>query len=136
MGYVTIGPYQFSVIFLIILVVSIPLAFGATYYLWSSQTAPFSVEEPLSVVDFPTTIHFRPGENSTIDITIANSANINYTIVIDITLSDISYQQSYVSVSNSTYNIQSGNNVVSPWIAVTKDAPPSQQQLTVNFLRQ
>jgi uncharacterized membrane protein len=136
MRYVTIGSYQFSAVFLIIVAVAIPLACAATYYVWSSKTVPFSVEEPLSVVYFPDSIHFRPGENSTIDITIANSANINYAIVLDITLSDSSYQQSYVQVSNSTYTILPGNNNISPWIAVGKDAPPSQQQITVNFLRQ
>jgi glutathione peroxidase-family protein len=88
MRYVTIGRYQFSVILLLIAAVASPLAFAATYYIWSSKTVSFSVDEPLSVLDFPASVHFHPGQNSTLDITIANSANINYAVSLIITLSD------------------------------------------------
>jgi hypothetical protein len=135
MRYVTIGRYQFSVILLLIMAVACPLAFAATYYIWSSKTISFSVDEPLSVLDFPASIHFHPGENATLDITIANSANTNYAVSLIITLSDTAYQQSYVQVSNYTYTITPGNNSISAWIAVSNDAPQSQQQLTVDFLR-
>lgn len=94
-----------------------------------------SPEEPLSVVDFPASLHFHPSENVTLDITIANSATTNYAVILVITLSDTDYQQSYVQVSNYTYTIIPGNNIISTWIAVSKDAPPSQQQLTIDFLR-
>lgn len=135
MRYVTIGRYQFSVILLLIAVVASPLAFAATYYIWNSKTVPFTVDEPLSVLDFPASIHFHPGQNATLDITIANSADINYAVKLIITLSDTNYQQSYVQVSNDTYTIASGNNSISAWIAISNDAPQSQQQLTVDFLR-
>jgi hypothetical protein len=135
MRYVTVGRYQFSAVLLLIAAVASPLAFAATYYLWSSKTVPFNVEEPLSVLDFPGSVHLHPGENSTMDIAIANSAQINYAIILIITLNDASYQQSYVQVSNYTYTIIPGNNTISAWIAVSRDAPPSQQQVTVDFLR-
>jgi hypothetical protein len=135
MRYVTIGRYQFSALLLVIAAVASPIVFAATYYIWNSKTVPFSVDEPLSVLDFPSSIHFHPGENSTLDVTIANSANINYAVKLVITLSDTSYQQSYVQVSNATYTITPGDNTISAWIAVSGDAPQSQQQLTVDFLR-
>ena len=131
----TIGRYEYSVILLLIAVIACPLAFAATYYIWSSKTVPFTVDEPLSVTQFPTSIHFHPGENSTVDIVIENVANTNYVVRLTITFSDPDYQQTYVQTSNQTYTVTPGNNTISAWIAVSNDAPPSQQQLTVDFLR-
>jgi uncharacterized membrane protein len=133
--YVAIGRYEYSISLLIIIAITVPLAFAATYYVWTSQTAPLIIEEPLSVVEFPTEIRFTPGENSTIDIVIANSGDIDYEVLLIITLSDTEYQQSYVQVSNHTYIVTPGNNTISAWIAVTRDAPPSNHQLNVDFLR-
>jgi hypothetical protein len=135
MRYVTVGRYQFSAVLLLIAIIACPLAFAASYYIWNSKTVPFTVDEPLSVTEFPTEIHFHPGQNATINITISNSADINYFVSLVITLSDTSYQQSYVQVSNQTYTIVPGDNAISAWIAVSQDAPNSQQQLTVDFLR-
>jgi uncharacterized membrane protein len=135
MRYITIGRYQFSVILLLIAVVASPVAFAASYYIWSTKTVPFSVEEPLSVTSFPESIHFNPGENATLDITISNTANVNYNVELVITLSDPSYQQEYVEVSNQTYTVVPGENAISAWVAVNRTAPQSQQQLTVDFLR-
>ena len=133
--YLTIGRYEYSVFLLLLIVIACPLAFAATYYLWTSKTASFIVEEPLSVIEFPNDIRFTPGENSTINIVIANSANINYEVYLSITLIDTEYQQSYVQVSNYTYTVTPGNNTISAWIAVTQNAPPSNHQLNVDFLR-
>ena len=131
----TIGRYQFSIVLLLTVAIASPLAFAASYYIWNSKTVPFTVDEPLSVTEFPSSIHFHPGQNATLDITISNSANINYFVQLVITLSDTNYQQSYVQVSNQTYTIAPGDNTISAWIAVSQDAPNSQQQLTVDFLR-
>jgi hypothetical protein len=133
--YVTIGRYEYSAFLLLLIVIACPLAFAATYYLWTSKTASFIVEEPLSVIEFPNDIRFTPGENSTINIVIANSANINYEVYLSIALVDTEYQQSYVQVSNYTYTVTPGNNTISAWIAVTQNAPPSNHQLNVDFLR-
>jgi uncharacterized membrane protein len=135
MRYITIGRYQFSVILLLIAVVVSPVAFAASYYIWSTKTVPFSVEEPLSVTSFPESIHFNPGENATLDITISNTANVNYNVELVITLSDPNYQEAYVQTSNQTYTIVPGENTISAWVAVNRTAPQSQQQLTVDFLR-
>jgi len=133
--YVTIGRYEYSVILSLVIAIASPLAFAATYYMWTSKTVSFTAEEPLSVIEFPTEIRFTPGENSTINIVIANSANTDYEVYLIITLSDTEYQQSYVQVSNHTYTVTPGNNTISAWIAVNKNAPPSNHQLNVDFLR-
>lgn len=135
MRYVTIGRYQFSAILLLVAAIVSPLAFATTYYIWSSKTIPLTVEEPLTVLDFPESLRLHPGQNSTIDIIIANSANINYEISITISLSDVEYQESFVQVGKDTYLIAPGNNTISAWIAISKDAAPSTQQLAVDFIR-
>jgi hypothetical protein len=133
--YVTIGRYEYSVILLLVAIIACPLALAATYYIWNSQTASFSVDEPLSVIEFPGSMHFHPGENATMNIIIGNSATINYQISLVITLSDEEYQESHMQASNYTYTISPGNNTISAWIAISPSAPPSQQQITVDFLR-
>jgi hypothetical protein len=135
MRYVTIGRYQLSAVLLLIVAVVCPLTFAATYYVWNTKTIPFTVDEPLYVTDFPNEIRFHPGQNVTLDITISNSANTNYIVWLNIQLTDANYQQSYVETSNQTYTITPGDNTISAWIAVSQDAPNSQQQLTVDFLR-
>jgi hypothetical protein len=135
MRYVTIGRYQLSAVLLLIVAIVCPLTFAATYYVWNTKTIPFTVDEPLYVTDFPTEIRFHPGQNVTLDITISNSANTNYIVWLNIQLTDANYQQSYVETSNQTYTITPGDNTISAWIAVSQDAPNSQQQLTVDFLR-
>jgi heptaprenylglyceryl phosphate synthase len=135
MRYVTIGRYQFSIVLIVIAVIASPLAFAATYYIWNTKTVPFTVDEPLSVIEFPSSLHFHPGQNATLDITIGNSANINYYVKLNVTLSDTQYQQLYVQVSEETYTIIPGDNTISAWISISGDAPQSQQQLTVDFLR-
>ena len=131
----TIGRYEYSVTLLLIGVILCPLVFAATYYIWTSRTASLTVEEPLSIVEFPTSIHFHPGENATINIVIVNQATISYEIRLFITLTDTEYQQSYTQVSDNMYTIRPGNNTISAWIAVSKGAPPSEQQVTIDFLR-
>jgi len=134
--YITIGRYQFSMVLVLIAVVSAPLAFAAAYYLWSSRTIPLSIEEPLSVSDFPSSIHFHPGENATIEVVIENVATVSYTVELAITLSDPAYQAVYAQISDYTYEVAPGNNTVTAWIYVSKDAPPATMDITVDFFRQ
>ena len=132
---VTIGRYQVSVILLLIVVVASPIVFAATY-LYAIRTIPFSVDEPLSITDCPTTIHLHPGENKTLDITILNSATVNYSMTLSLALNDTTYQESYVTFSNYTYNITPSTNNIKAWIFVDKNAPPAWLELTIEFYRE
>ena len=133
--YITIGRYQYSISLLLIIAIVCPIAFGTTYHIWTSKTASIIINEPLQVVDFPQSIRFHPGQNATINIVITNSATNNYEVQIDIKLSDTQYQQLHAQVSSKTYTIIPGNNTILAWIAISKDAPPSQQEITIDFLR-
>ena len=129
------GPYQISAALLLILLVS-PFALGATYYLWSVKNVSFSVDEPLAVSEFPTSFQVHPGENTTLDITIINSATVNYSVVLMFSLNDTTYQQSYVTFSNYTYTITPNANYVQAWMAIDQKAHAAYLDLTVNFYRE
>jgi hypothetical protein len=135
--YVTISRYQISTILLIAatLVVATGATLAATYF-WASKTVPFSVEEPLTVTNYPATFNTHPGENITLDITIMNAADVDYSVLLVFTLNDTTYQQSNVEFSNYTYNIVPGSNPIYGWLKVDKKAPPVSLELTIDFLRE
>ncbi len=135
MGYVTLGRYQVSIYLLIAVLVMSPVVLGATYYLWASRTYDFSVDEPLSITDSPTPIHLHPGENKTLNITIINRANVNYSVDLTFALNDTTYQESYVTFSNYTYNVTPSTNHIKAWILVDKKAQPNSLELRVDFYR-
>jgi len=134
--YVTVGNYQISALLLLMIVLISPIAFAATYYLWTTRTIPLSIDEPLSITDYPDSIHVRPGENKTLDISILNSASVNYSVTLVFTLNNTEYQESYVEFSNHTYSITPSVNHIRAWINVDKKAPPVWLSLTTDFYRE
>jgi hypothetical protein len=113
-----------------------PFTLGATHYLWSSKHVSFSVDEPLAVSNFPSSFQVHPGENKTLDITITNSATVNYSVVLIFSLNDTMYQESYVTFSNHTYTVIPNTNSLQAWMVVAKKAPQAALELTVNFYRE
>jgi hypothetical protein len=133
--YFNVGNYQVSTLLLLMIVASSAVALGATFYLWTQKTISISVDEPLSITVVPSSVHFHPGENQTLAITVQNSATASYSIFLAFTLNDTNYQQSYVQFSNHTYNIVPGINNIVAWVSVTSDAPSGWHELTVDFYR-
>ncbi len=137
MRYVTISRYQVSSILLIatVLVIATGITLAATYF-WASKTIPFSVEEPLAVIDYPSSFSSHPGENMTLNVSIQNSADIDYSVLLVFTLNDTAYQQANVIFSNYTYTIVPGLNTIEAWLKVDRKAPPAALELTIDFLRE
>ena len=73
MRYISIGSYEVSVLLLLAILVIVPIACAASYYFFSSITISFTIEEPLSITSYSSSIHVHPGENKTLDIEILNS---------------------------------------------------------------
>lgn len=113
-----------------------PIISAATYYLWTTRTMFISVDEPLSITDHPASFHVHPGQNKTLDITVMNSANINYSVTLTFALNDTAFQESYVTFSDRTYNVVHDVNQITAWLFVDKGAPPASIELTVNFYRE
>ncbi|UCH31830.1 MAG: hypothetical protein JSV05_10195 [Candidatus Bathyarchaeota archaeon] len=93
------------------------------------------VEEPLSISDYPSAIHVHPGENQTLVVSILNSAPVNYVVALIFSLNETTYQESYVTFSNSTYILVPGLNNVTAWMFVQSGAHPAWLELIIDFYR-
>jgi hypothetical protein len=133
--YIRIGAYDVSVIVIVTLSILIS-SVAAAAYMWTAETVTVSVEEPLTITGFPSTIHTHPGQNQTLDITIENVASVNYTVTLTFTLNDTAYQTQYVKFSNNAYAISPGINQITAWMSTSKQAQPTNLQLTIQFYRE
>jgi len=132
---IKVGAYQVSIMLLIMIIMAGSVVTIA-WYLFATKSISLIVEEPLSITDYPSSIHVHPGENKTLDITIMNSASINYAVTLFFMLNESAYQESYITFSNFTYNIIPGSNNVAAWLFVQSGAPPTFLELSVDFYRQ
>jgi len=133
--YIRLGVYDVSVIVIVTLGVLLGTVAAATY-MWATKTVNVSVEEPLTITNFPSTIHTHPGQNQTLGITIENAASISYTVTLIFTLNDTAYQTQYVTFSSNAYAINQGTNQITAWMATDKQASPANLQLTTQFYRE
>ena len=80
---IKVGAYEASIMLIIIMIL---VASGVTvtigWFLFATRSKPLVVEEPLSITEYPSTIHIHPGENKTLDIAILNSAYIDYVVTL------------------------------------------------------
>ena len=136
MPYVTIRSYQVSFMLLLLLIAGILAPAVALTYLWATRTTTYVIEEPLSITSYPTAISTNPGENTTLNIVIENSANIDYTVLLNFMINDTVYQQTYMQFSNLTYTVDPGSNNVTAWCFTAKKSPPAQLTLTIEFRRE
>ncbi len=132
----TIGRYQLSIALLLAIILIVPVTVIATTYLWATRTVPFSVQEPLSITSSLTSFTSNPGENRTLDITIQNTASVEYLVTLTFRLNDTTYQESNVQFSNYTYNVTSGTNPIQAWFKVDRKAPAAALELTIEFNRE
>jgi hypothetical protein len=136
MRYISIGNYEVSVLLLLGVLVLIPIACAASYYFISSITISFTIEEPLSITSYSSSFHVHPGENKTLDVEILNSAAVNYSVILILSINDTAFQDSYVTASNLTYNIAPGVNQITAWIAIATSAHPAHLDLIIDFYRE
>lgn len=133
--YVTIGAYQVSLLLLLVVCIACPIVLSAMYHLWETKIIPLSVEEPLSIVDFPSSLHTHPGENQTLDVTIVNVATVSYSVTLEFLLNNTAYQNSFVTFSNYTYIITPNTNQILAWMFIDQMANSVFLELTVKFHR-
>ena len=132
---IRIRDYNLHVILIVIsIVLFATIVRGA--YMWAARTVDVSVEEPLTITSFPTTVRTHPGQNQTLDITIENNASVTYRVALTFTLGNITYQTQYVTFSNYTYMISPATNQITAWMITDPAAPNMNLQLTVQFYRE
>ena len=133
---VQVGVYQISVLLILMIIITAGTVATAAWYLFATSSVPLVVEEPLSISNYPSSIHVHPGENKTLDVTILNSANIDYAVTLVFALNDSAYQESYVTFSNLSYNIVPGSNDIVAWLSVQRGAHPTSLDVSIGFYRE
>jgi len=117
-------------------VVLIGLCIGAfALYMALTFTIPFEVKEPIEVLHYPSYLSLYPGDTVYFNVTVQNNAKQNYTVLLDFSLSNATYENSYVTFSNETYFVGPGVQNLTAWIIVSPEASPINAILTVKLFR-
>ena len=106
-----------------------------TDYVWKTITMPFEVKEPLEILSYPSELSLYPGETKEFNITVTNHASRNYTVLLDFSLDNTTYQESYVTFSDETYTVVPDEQNLTAWLKVEEYAPPANASLTIDFMR-
>lgn len=107
----------------------------SAYYVWQTLTIPLQVKEPLEILQYPSQLGLYPGEILHCSITVLNHATVNYSVVLNFSLSNFTYQVNYVTFSNEIYSVKPGQQNITAWLAVLSDAPPANISLVIDFAR-
>lgn len=110
-------------------------SFAVAAYIFSSVNVPFKVKEPLTVTDYPSLLSLFPNQTLDFNVTVRNIATVDYVVVLNFTLNDTSYQQTYVTFSSDVYTVGPGDNVLEAWMKVVADAPATNLSLGIDFNR-
>ena len=104
-------------------------------HIWQTLIIPLEVKEPLEIVSYPTQLSLYPGETIEFNVTVRNHASINYSVVLDFSLDNATYQDNYVRFSNKIYIVVPGQQNLTAWLQVETYAPPVNALLIVDFKR-
>ena len=131
---VKFGKYVVPLWLVIVLLVS---GFGGVlgYYVWKTLTIPIEVKEPLEILYYPSELSLYPGETEEFNVTMENHASANYSVTLDFSLDNTSYQDSYVTFSDEIYTVTPGQQNLTAWLMVESYAPPVNASLTIDFMR-
>ena len=120
----------------VIVALLVCLALGSVAaYIFATVKFSVNVEEPLSVVAYPSSLDLFPNMTQSFNVTVNDAASVNYLVVLDFSLNDTVFQESYVTFSNEAYTIIPGLNNLTANITISPDAPPAQVELTVRLSR-
>lgn len=106
------------------------------YYVWDTLNIQLEIEEPLEILDYPSTLALHPGETEYFNFTVENSASVDYPVIFSFSLDNLTYQESYVAFSNQIYKVAPGAQNLTAWLSVKADAPPINATLTITFERE
>jgi hypothetical protein len=132
---IRIGRHVVSWKLVVVLLITGVITGVSAYYVWQTLTIPLEVKEPLEILHYPSQLELYPGENLTFDITVLNHASVNYSVGLNFSLSDFTYQVNYVTFSNIVYIVKPGQQNITAWLAVLSDAPPTNVSLVIDFAR-
>jgi len=105
-------------------------------YIWQTLIIPLEVGEPLEILYYPSELSLYPGETEEFNVTVHNSASVNYSIVLSFSLSNRTYQNNYVVFSHRVYTVIAGEQDLTAWLMVKSQAPSISASLTIDFSRE
>jgi len=105
------------------------------YYIWTRLTIPLEIKEPIEILDYPSQLSLYPGENKSFQISLVNHASINYSVILDFSLNNTTYQANYVTFSNEIYRVTPGQQNLTAWLRIESYAPPTNVTLTIDCKR-
>jgi hypothetical protein len=132
---IRVAGYDVSIVVFILIGALLGTA-TAVAYMWNTKITVINVPEPLTITDYPATILTHPGENIILNITIVNTASVNYTVTLTLTLNDTAYQNTWVTFGTTTFNINPGTNQLTTTMQIARKAPSATLQLTTEFTRE
>lgn len=127
-------------LFICLLLVTILLVAGIgigvlANYIWPRATVPFTVEEPIEILDYTTELNFYPGETKEFNVTVLNHATISYNVTLNFQLDVPNYQARYATFSDEVYLVTTGQHDLEAWASIRADAPTINCTLTVEIRR-
>lgn len=132
---IKIGERSIPLWIIVVLLVSIISVGVLGDYLWKTLFLSVEVKEPLEILSYPSTLSLYPGETEEFNITIKNHASVNYSVILDFSLDNTTYQDSYVTFSNGIYIVIPGQQNLTAWLMVKAVAPQLDTSLTIDFKR-
>jgi hypothetical protein len=104
-------------------------------YMALTFTVPFEVKEPIEILYYPSQLSLYPGGIKYFNVTVRNNALQNYTVFLDFSLGNETYENNYVTFSNATYFVCHGVQNLTAWVIVSNNAPPINTTLKVTLYR-
>jgi len=69
------------------------------------------------------------------NVTVLNHASVNYSVVLDFSLDNTTYQDNYITFSNEIYAVIPGQQNLTAWLKVASNAPVVNVTLTIDCKR-
>lgn len=104
-------------------------------YVLRTLIIPVQIKEPIEILSYPSELSHFPGETQEFNITVKNHASINYSVILDFYLTNMTYQREYATFSNEIYFVVSGQQDLPAWLKIKSDAPPLNTSLKVELTR-
>jgi hypothetical protein len=132
---IKIGKYVVPLWLIVILLVS-GIGIGVlAYHVWNTLIIPLQVMEPLEILTYLSELSLFAGETKEFNVTVHNHASKNYSLLLDFSLDNTTYQSRYVTFSSEFYVAIPGEQNITAWLMVADHAPPMNVSLTIIFKR-
>lgn len=132
---IKIGEHSIPLWLIVVLLISIISVGVLADYIWKTIFLSVEIKEPLEIVSYPSILSLYPGETKEFNVTLRNHASRNYTVILNFSLDNETYQNLYVTFSHETYTVVSGQQNLLAWLKVEPYAPPTNTSLTIDLRR-